>query len=226
MAPFDAAPYGELLSIRAAALLAGARDRPGLARAVTELADLAGELADAGSTPGAACRAGCPFCCVLNVAVLLPEAASIAEHLSVMLPAPDLGALADLLDHQRMRVRWMDDGERVRKQIYCPFLDKAGNCSIHPFRPLACRGVTSLDAGLCRVALDPTELDVPRSVPMDTAVRTAMDGAFLALAGAAAASGMDARSIELAAGVGAFLSRPGLSDLLLAGDRLPVRLWE
>jgi Fe-S-cluster containining protein len=226
MEPFDAAPRKVLLFNRAGELLAGARERSRLAQALAGLAALAGELAAPGRSPTAACRAGCPFCCVLNVTVLLPEAAAIAEQLTVILPDPERDDLIVRLDRQRMRVRWMDDGERVRKQIYCPFLDGAGSCSIHPFRPFVCRGVTSLDDALCREALDPTELDVPRSVPMDLTLKSSMDEAFLAMAWAAGICGMDTRGIELAAGVGAFLSRPDLTDLLLAGDRLPAWLWE
>jgi Fe-S-cluster containining protein len=226
MEPFDGATSGKLLMTRARELLAGARDGDGLTQALAGYAALAGELAATGGAPAAACRAGCPHCCVLNVTVLLPEAAAIAARLGGMSPEAELAALVHRLDHQRMRVRWMDDGERVRKQIVCPFLDQAGSCSIHSFRPLVCRGVTSLDSGLCREALDPTELDVPRSVPMDLALKMAMDEAFRALARAAGGGGMDKRGIELAAGVGAFLSNPELFGVLLSGSRLPDRLWE
>jgi hypothetical protein len=189
------------------------------------LAALAEELPEKDSATLVDCRAGCPFCCVLNVSVLLPEASAIAERLAAVLPAAELAALIDRLDYQRKRVRWMDDGERVRKQIYCPFLDLSGRCSIHPFRPLVCRGVTSLDSTLCREALDPTELDVPRPVPMNLAHRKVMDEAFRACARAIGACGMDTRSIELAAGVGAFLTSPGLSGMLLAGGRLSDGIW-
>ena len=205
-----------------------ARNGDGLAQALAGLAAAAEADADAerGSAPATACRAGCPHCCMLNVTVLLPEAAAIAARLAVMLPAAERAALVARLDYQRMRVRWMDDGERVRRQIGCPFLDGAGSCSIHPFRPLMCRGVTSLDSGLCREALDPTELDVPRAVPMDVVRKSVMAEAFCALARATEESGMDTRGIELAAGVGAFLARPELCARLLAGERLPDWLWE
>jgi len=226
MEPFDGTTWEKLLRAAAGALLGNAHDRAGLAQALAGLAALAGELAATAGTTVSACRAGCPYCCVLNVTVLLPEAAAIAERLAATLPAGELAALVDRLDTQRMRVRWMDDGERVRKQIFCPFLDGVGSCTIHPFRPLVCRGVTSLDSRLCRNALDPTELDAPRSVPMDLALKTAMDEAFRALARAAEAGGMDTRGIELSAGVAAFLARPELSGLLLAGEPLPDRFWE
>lgn len=226
MEPFDDTPGGARLLTTAEKLLAGARNRDGLTQAVAGLATMAEELAETSTAQATDCRAGCPHCCVLTVTVLLPEAAAIAARLVVTLSTAERVPLADRLDYQRMRVRWMEDGERVRRQIVCPFLDGEGSCSIHPFRPIMCRGVTSLDSALCREALDPTELDVPQSVPMDQVRKSVMDGAFCALARAAGARGMDTRGIELAAGVGAFLSRPELCGLLLAGARLPDELWE
>lgn len=226
MKPFDGRLSGEQLFTRAEELLAGARDGNGLVLALAALTAAAEEQAEAGRMPQTACRAGCPHCCVLNVTVLLPEASAIATRLAGMLPDKELAGLIGRLDYQRMRVRWMEDGERVRRQIDCPFLDGEGSCSIHPFRPFMCRGITSLDSGLCRESLDPTELDVPRTVPMDMARKSVMDDAFCALARAAEQRGMDGRGIELAAGVGAFLSRPELSGLLLAGGSLPDWPWE
>jgi Fe-S-cluster containining protein len=226
MESFDGRSGGERLFRTARELLAGARDGAGLARAVAEFCAAAEGRAETGRMRQTACRAGCPHCCVLNVTVLLPEAAAIAARLAGNLSATDLAGLVARLDYQRMRVRWLEDGERVRCRIGCPFLDGAGGCAIHPFRPLMCRGITSLDSGLCREALNPAEPDAPRSVPMDMALKSAMDDAFRALARVAEERGMDPRGIELSAGVGAFLSRPEMSGLLLAGERLPPELWE
>ena len=226
MEPFDGTSDGERLFGAALEQLRSTHDAVGLARALSVFTALAEELAETVDAPVLACRAGCPYCCVLNVTVLLPEAAAIAARLALSLTATEYADFTARLDGQRMRVRWMEDGERVRRQYGCPFLNGVGSCSIHPFRPLMCRGITSIDSILCREALDPTELDVPGAVPMDLARKTIMDEAFLALARAVADCGMEARGIELSAGVGAFLARPGLSEKLLAGERLPDWLWE
>ena len=222
----DGTSCGEWLLGLARELLGGARDAADLARGVAGLAAAAEEQVERGGAVETACRVGCPHCCVLNVAVLLPEAAAIATSLAGSLTVDELADLAGRLDRQRLRVRWMEDGERVRRQIGCPFLDTAGSCAIYPFRPLMCRGVTSLDGELCREALDPTELDVPRSVPMNMVRKAVMDEAFRVLARAAEERGMETRGIELSTGVGAFLARPELCGLLLAGERLPPELWE
>jgi hypothetical protein len=218
----DKSDGGERLFRAAFGLLHEVRHMSGMVRAMADFAELAEEDARGSTARPVACRAGCPYCCVLNVTVLLPEAAVIATRLTS--EASRLPLLARL-DHQRKKVRWMEDGERVRRQVACPFLE-AGNCAIHPFRPLLCRGVTSLDSNLCRAALDPTELDVPWAVPMDMARKMIMDEAYCALARAAAACGMDARGVELAAGVWGFLEHPELGERLLAGGTLPPELWE
>jgi len=173
-----------------------------------------------------ACRSRCPHCCVLNVSVLLPEAMLIAETLVSHLPAAEWGVLRGRLAHHCSWVRWMDDEERIMRQAACPLLDSAGNCSIHPLRPLACRGVASLDGDACRSAFDPIIDDRERSVPADLLRRKAYDHAFMALARALAHHGLDDRSIELGTGILAFAVTPGLTTLFTSGGRLPCALWE
>ncbi len=223
---FDGTSCGDRLSELAAGLLRGARDVDGLAQALAVVVATAEEEADRSGARQTACRQGCPRCCVLNVTVLLPEGVAIAAHLNKVLAGGERTAMLDRLDRQRRLVRWMEDGERVRRQIGCPFLDPTGSCTIHPFRPLMCRGVTSLDSELCREALDPTELDAPYAVPMDLVRKQAMDEAFRALARAMAGCGMETRGVELSAAVWAFLAQPELCGRFLAGVRLPPELWE
>lgn len=222
----DGALCGDRLFKLADRLLRGVRDATGLEQAVAGVADAAEAEVGKGGTQPAACRPGCPHCCVLTVTVLLPEAAVIAAHLDRELSTGERAAIVGRLDRQSRLVRWMEDGERVRRGISCSFLDGEGSCSIHRYRPILCRGVTSLDSALCREALDPTELDPSLAVPMDLARKVVMDDAFRALARAMEVHGMDARGVELAAGVGAFLAQPGLTRRFLVGDRLFAGLWE
>lgn len=226
MEPCDDISFGERLFGIASRLLRGARDGAGLVQTMAAITAAAEEEARVQGERPSACRAGCPYCCVLNVTVLPPEAAAIAVRLASGLFADGREALIARLDRQWRTVRWMEDGERVRRQICCPFLDGAGSCSIHPFRPLLCRGVTSLDSALCREALDPTDFDAPRTVPMEMVRKNVMDDAFRAVARALATSGMETRGFELSGGVWAFLSRPELCSALLEGGRLPPELWE
>jgi len=121
--------------------------------------------------------------------------------------------------------RWMDDEERIIRQSFCPLLAADGCCSIHPLRPLACRGVASLERESCRQAFDPIISDQDRSVPSDLQRRMAYDSAFMAMAGALRHHGLDDRSIELGVGIRAFVEAPGLRTLFFSGERLPRELW-
>ncbi|ACH39859.1 hypothetical protein Gbem_2855 [Citrifermentans bemidjiense Bem] len=172
-----------------------------------------------------ACAPGCPSCCVLNVAVLLPEAILIAMRLRKTLPPSELSHLQRTLSAHRSWTRWMDDEERIIKRAVCPFLDSYGSCCIHEVRPLACRGAASLDADCCRKAFSPIITDDPRLVPADLLRQAAYDEAFSTLGKALKSSGLDDRSIELGTGVLAFLEEPEYLELFSGRGRLPDSLW-
>lgn len=173
-----------------------------------------------------ACAAGCPHCCVLNVAVLLPEALIIARWLSERLAPGELDQLRRDLCAHRSWARWMDDEERILKRMSCPLLDDYGGCCVHPVRPLACRGITSLDSQSCREAFRPLVTDEDRLVPADLLRKAVYDAAFTSLADGLRLCGLDDRSIELGAGVVAFLERPELAEEYLRGSKLPRPLWQ
>jgi len=205
------------------ATLAGVRDAASLALVVSECTAAAEVIC---CDRPMACAAGCPHCCVLNVAILLPEGVIIADWLRQRLPSSALGALRGrLADHCR-RVRWMEDEERITKQVACPLLDADGNCTIHPVRPLLCRAVTSLDRSSCWEAFDPVVTDEERLVNADLLRRSVFDEAFMALARAIRHHGLDDRSIELGSGLLAFLEYPELRERLLSGERLPAEMWQ
>lgn len=172
-----------------------------------------------------ACAPGCPSCCVLNVAVLLPEAILIAKRLREKLPTSELNDLLRTLSAHRSWTRWMDDEERIIKRAVCPFLDGYGSCRVHEVRPLACRGAASLDADCCRKAFSPIVTDDPRLVPADLLRQAAHDEAFSTLGKALKSKGFDDRSIELGTGVLAFLEGPEYLDLFTGRGRLPDSLW-
>ena len=214
--------FGSDLTERLVASLAATRSATSLAGAVAGCAAAADAIC--GDRP-MACGAGCPHCCVLNVAVLIPEAMVIADWLRERLQPAALATLRKRLAAHRNWGRWMDDEERIARKAVCPLLDDVGNCSIHQVRPLACRGVASLDRIGCREAFDPIISDQERLVPADLLRRAAFDAAFMALAKALRHHGLDDRSIELGAGVLAFLECPECRELLLSGARLPRELW-
>ena len=214
--------FGLKLTAQLTQALAPVRDGASLATVVAACADAA-EAPCRGRQM--ACGAGCPYCCVLNVAILLPEALVIARSLRERLPARELAETVAALATHRSWARWMDDEERIIKHMSCPFLDNAGSCSIHPVRPLACRGVTSLDSAICREVFAPAVTDEMRLVPTDLLRKDAYDEAFTALAAALTCNGFDDRSIELGAGVHTFLEHPEYEELFLKREKLPEGPW-
>jgi Fe-S-cluster containining protein len=169
-----------------------------------------------------ACGPGCAACCTVNVGTLAVEGAAIAAWLRSRLgPEGAPGAARALLDFHE-RVRWLDDGERIRERLACPFLDAARACTIHPVRPLACRSITSLDPAECRRAVEERSGDDPGLVRMDLVQRAVYGEAVGRLAGAMEARGLDGRLRDVTGMAGAFLADPGLARSFGEGARVPL----
>ena len=220
---WNADRFGPDLTATLVTALSGARDAASLALAVSGSAAAAEAVCSGRSM---ACTAGCPHCCVLNVAILLPEAMVIAGWIRERLLPSELDAARKRLELHRSWTRWMEDEERIVKMASCPFLHAAGHCLIHPVRPLACRGVSSLDSFSCREAFTPIYTDEMRTVPTDLLRQAAFDDGFTALAQALRFHGLDDHSIDLGCGVLGFLEHPEYRELYLRGGRLPRALWD
>lgn len=219
---WQAERFSAALKVKLQEILGEGTDLPALATAVKACSDAAEKIC--GERP-MACAPGCPSCCVLNVAILLPEAMLIAQRLRTMLPPSGLCHLRRTLSAHHSWARWMDDEERILKRAACPFLDSYGSCGIHEVRPLACRAAASLDADCCRKAFSPIVTDEARVVPADLLRQAAYDEAFSTLAQALKSRGLDDRSIELGTGVLALLEQPEYLELFVSGGRLPDSLW-
>ena len=120
-----------------------------LARSVmattSRIADGLLSRAPAGSV---ACKAGCDHCCYQAVGVTPPEALAIAQHLKDTLSSAQLALVAARVAEAYERVRGLSSAERFSPEHPCVFLESA-RCTIYEVRPLACRGMNSLDAGEC-----------------------------------------------------------------------------
>src|SRR6185503_15728319 len=73
---------------------------------------------------------------------------AIHHHLQATLAPADLAGVAARVRDARSRAQGLSSVERFSSDHPCAFLD-AGRCSIYPARPLACRGMNSLDADEC-----------------------------------------------------------------------------
>lgn len=186
------------------------------------------ELAEKGSGEElalVACRAGCGFCCRVNVSVLWPEAFLIADYIR-RLPLQELSSLEQKIAHTASRVRWMEDEERIHCGITCPFLTAEQFCLIHPVRPLLCRSITSTDGEICRMAMEAVAAGEEEiTVAMNLFQKFLMDTAFQSVAEALLALGFDDRSSELSAATIAALRHPTLTDDYMSGRRLETS-WE
>jgi Fe-S-cluster containining protein len=219
---WNAADFGAGLAAALVPVLTGAHDAGNLIRMVNVCAAAAEEVCEGRPM---ACAAGCPHCCVLNAAILLPEGMIVSDWLRQRLLPVELDEVRERLAVHRVRVRWMDDEERIAKRVACPLLDSTGSCTIHPVRPLVCRAAASLDSEDCRHAFRPAVTDEPRQVPADLLRQAAYDEAFRVLARTMGDHGLDNRSIELSSGILAFLENPDYRDLLCRGGRLPDDPW-
>ena len=168
-----------------------------------------------------ACAAGCGSCCVVNVAVLLPEAVAIANFLWER-GEPALGEVAGRLAELHQQVCWLDDDERILLRRPCAFLDAGGSCSIYPVRPLLCRSVTSTDPLRCREAIALEALGEAPPVLMNLFQKGIMNAAYRGLAEALVSRGLDGRGVKLTVAVHRLLTEPQCLPRFLAGGPVPV----
>lgn len=148
-----------------------------------------------------ACGPGCSHCCVLNVAILRPEAATVVAYLERKLSTSQLMALKQKIDELHAGIRWLGDEERIRWKQPCALLDDSGNCSVYPVRPLLCRGVTSIDPETCRQAIDLLPLEEAPPVTANLFQSFLFNQAFIALARAMENAGIENRSQEMTAAI-------------------------
>jgi Fe-S-cluster containining protein len=95
-----------------------------------------------------ACRAGCAWCCHVQVAVSAPEAIRVAEHIRRAF-SPELAAdLTRRVAELDAATRGLDPDARVATRLPCALLVD-DRCAVYPVRPLLCRAWHSLDARAC-----------------------------------------------------------------------------
>lgn len=99
-----------------------------------------------------ACKAGCDHCCHQVVGVTPPEAFAIYEYLKQTRSPAELAELKAHVATLYERARGLPSAARFSPEHPCAFL-RDGSCSIYEARPLACRGVNSLDAEDCATRL-------------------------------------------------------------------------
>lgn len=155
-----------------------------------------------------ACRAGCNFCCHLQVMVLPHEAIALFRYLNSRLPR----AVAERV---RARVRERAAGTAVGRA--CAFLVD-GQCAAYEARPSACAAYHSMSKERCEASfLDPT-------LPAGTVALRSLQVVAAALEdglnAALAVQGLNQTRTELHVAVAALLDNPALIARWRAGRPL------
>lgn len=175
------------------------------------------------TTAPPACAPGCAACCSVQVGTLAIEGAAAASYLRRKVGPDGAPGFARELLAFHDRVRWLEDEERIRARLACPFLDAARACTIHPVRPLACRAVSSLDPAECRRALEERGSEEGAgTVQMDLLQWSLYETALGAIARALSARGLDGRLRDVTGMAGAFLADGGLAAAYGAGSPVPI----
>ena len=200
-----------------------------LDRLVDEAARLAdGALADARRIAPPpyriACKAGCPFCChrtqvTVSPAEVLRIVRYIATHFSreAMTALVERAWAAETERVERLRHPWERPGHP------CPLLVDR-RCSVHPVRPLSCRGFNSYSAHCCELHIMLRMGDVPIEGYVHQE-RTA-GAAYRGLKAGAARRGLEADDLNLVPALLIALADADAGWRWLAGERLfePARL--
>lgn len=221
---FDFTTYGADIVEFAARGLAGASDRESILTVMKHVTGRAEEVLAARLSEQEralmACGPGCAACCTVNVTVLIPEAIAIAAYLEEVCGSAELQLVKIRTTEAASRVRWMDDDERIRAGIPCPFLDGREWCAIHPVRPLTCRALSSTDPEQCRRTLASHGWGEEETIVSNIFQKFLMEETFRALSAAMEKSGLDITGRELSRSVARCLQEPGLADDFLAGTRV------
>lgn len=178
--------------------------------------------------PPMACGRGCIHCCYNQVPVSPPEALVLGFHL---LERNDPAWLEALVRRAEATVRAIRSLDRegigaIRHDWPCLFLEE-GTCSIHPLRPLVCRGWNAVDAAQCRASIENrSPLDPIENHPMPREMAEAVQ---LGLLEGSQRLGLEAGYLVLARAVLLMLRRGVVEcagQWLSGGAFFATRGWE
>jgi len=218
MAEFDFKPWWSQTSER----FSSAEDIAALLKELDCLFDDTEKLirhSEAGDRNLIACHAGCQDCCIVNVSVSLLEGIAITRFLQQW-DETRRRTVSEKIDSLWEAIRGLEDDERMVARKKCAFLDDSGCCTIYSVRPLFCRGVTSIDAEVCRSVIADQVFGATSEVTMYQFQLDLYNVAFDAVSSGLKRSGLDGRSFQLSGLVRYLLSHPGQEDQLLRSSVL------
>jgi Fe-S-cluster containining protein len=95
-----------------------------------------------------ACKAGCAYCCHRAPEATAPEVLAAVQHVQDTFSATKKRALLERIEQYAADVSKFRDGRISESRVACPYLEN-NLCSIYLARPSSCRGLNSVDAGIC-----------------------------------------------------------------------------
>ena len=197
--------------------------------AMSATSRLAEALLSRAPSGAVACKAGCDHCCHQPVGLTPPEALAIAFHLRQTLASTELTTVAARLAQRAQETRGLSSAERFSPEQPCPFLER-GKCSIYEVRPLACRGMNSLDAEECETRLRDPDARAA-FLARGSGGRSFMEPirAFHAISAGLQLSlselyGLDMRPLELTAALDLLLNTGSRAREIMLAGRIPHSL--
>jgi|SRR5579859_5098809 len=163
------------------------------------------------------CRAGCDSCCRVHAVFVAPaEALRLASYLRSTRSPEALTTLRAALDSLAPRTAGMSLQDRADARVPCPLLDEAtGSCTVHPVRPLLCRGYNSCDLSACLRQLETRDL---QTTPPGNAEQSVVHKHVFAGLVLGAGRGRVAGPLELIDALRTALSTPDAEARWLAGE--------
>jgi hypothetical protein len=174
-------------------------------------------------SPPYACEKGCSWCCHQTVMVIAPEVLSVKAYIEGAFDVEEVQVMRDRLAFQTVQISGRSTPERQSEGISCGLLADSA-CSVHPGRPLPCRGGFSADAGFCQdlfQSFATVIADVERGSreePFLVVPKTLFNSGQVGLTKAFKDIGYECRPLELTAALEIALSRPNIAKEWLANE--------
>lgn len=106
------------------------------------------------------CKAGCNYCCHMEVSAGAPEVIGVAAFVETKFTDEQRRALRERLTARNAESRAMTETEKELGSRPCPFLVD-GLCSIYSVRPFTCRSHHSADVDACRREFEGEDVKIP-----------------------------------------------------------------
>jgi Fe-S-cluster containining protein len=167
---------------------------------------------------GIACRAGCNFCCHLQVMILPHEAIALFRYLGSRIPKDQAAAVRKRVLENAAQVSKLAREGRSPTNMACAFLVD-GRCSAYEARPAACSGYHSLSREKCEESYRHGG-NLPEGIPVLEALRYVAAALDAGMDQALSTAKLSSTRIELNTAIAALIRNPALIQRWRSGREL------